>query len=79
VSGHAIRYPVAIGSPVDKWAGVQLGLGLSIWEIRYVAFMEPTNPARSAGPFRMDVFVGTTHIIEIYEKVQIGANVYLVP
>jgi hypothetical protein len=64
VSGHAIRYPVAIGSPVDKWAG---------------AFMEPTNPARSAGPFRMDVFVGTTHIIEIYEKVQIGANVYLVP
>ena len=112
--GQAIRYPVAIGSPVDQWEGVQTVTAKREnptwyppediqWESN-VASVVPPGPQNPLGPralylgetlyrihgtnrpgsiggavshgcFRMH----NTHIVELYEKVQIGANVYVVP
>jgi lipoprotein-anchoring transpeptidase ErfK/SrfK len=65
-AGRAIRYPVAIGKLDDQWEGVQ-----TITAKRE----NPTWYPVSHGCFRMH----NPHIIELYEKVQIGANVYVVP
>ena len=112
--GHAIRYPVAIGSPVDQWEGVQtitakrenprwfpsedlqwemgvppmippgpqnplgpraLYLGDTLYRIHGTNRPGSIGGAVSHGCFRMH----NPHIIELYEKVQIGANVYVVP
>jgi lipoprotein-anchoring transpeptidase ErfK/SrfK len=112
--GHAIRYPVAIGSPVDQWEGTQTITAKREnprwfpsedlqWEMG-VAPMIPPGPQNPLGPRAL--YLGDTlyrihgtnrpgsiggavshgcfrmhnpHIIELYEKVQIGANVYVVP
>jgi lipoprotein-anchoring transpeptidase ErfK/SrfK len=112
--GQAIRYPVAIGSPVDQWEGVQtvtakrenptwyppediqwesnvapvvppgpqnplgpraLYLGETLYRIHGTNRPGSIGGAVSHGCFRMH----NTHIVELYEKVQIGANVYVVP
>jgi lipoprotein-anchoring transpeptidase ErfK/SrfK len=112
--GRATRYPVAIGSPVDQWDGVQTitakrenpkwypSEGIQ-WEMGVppVVLSGPNNPlgpralylgdtlyrihgtnrpgsiggAVSHGCFRMH----NSHIIELYEKAQIGGSVYVVP
>jgi lipoprotein-anchoring transpeptidase ErfK/SrfK len=113
-AGRATRYPVAIGSPVDQWEGVQTVTAKREnpkwfptediqWEmgVPSVVMPGPHNPlgpralylgdtlyrihgtnrpgsiggAVSHGCFRMH----NSHIIELYEKVQIGASVYVVP
>jgi lipoprotein-anchoring transpeptidase ErfK/SrfK len=112
--GRAIRYPVAIGKPVDQWEGVQTITAKRAnptwyppddiqWEMDVPAVVPPgpQNPlgpralylgetlyrihetnrpgsiggAVSHGCFRMH----NAHIIDLYEKVQIGANVHVVP
>ncbi len=113
-TGQAIRYPVAIGSPVDQWEGVQtvtakrenptwyppediqwesnvppvvppgpqnplgpraLYLGDTLYRIHGTNRPGSIGGAVSHGCFRMH----NTHIVELYEKVQVGANVYVVP
>jgi lipoprotein-anchoring transpeptidase ErfK/SrfK len=112
--GQATRYPVAIGSPVDRWEGVQtitakrenptwyppediqwesnvppvvppgpqnplgpraLYLGETLYRIHGTNRPGSIGGAVSHGCFRMH----NTHIVELYEKVQVGANVYVVP
>jgi lipoprotein-anchoring transpeptidase ErfK/SrfK len=112
--GRAIRYPVAIGKPVDQWEGVQTITAKRAnptwyppediqWEMDVPAVVPPgpQNPlgpralylgetlyrihgtnrpgsiggAVSHGCFRMH----NAHIIDLFEKVQIGANVHVVP
>ena len=112
--GHAIRYPVAIGTPVDQWDGIQTIIAKREnprwfpsediqWEMA-VPPMVPPGPQNPLGPRAL--YLGDTlyrihgtnrpgsiggevshgcfrmhnsHIIELYEKVQIGSNVYVVP
>jgi lipoprotein-anchoring transpeptidase ErfK/SrfK len=112
--GHAIRYPVAIGTPVDQWDGIQTITAKREnprwfpsediqWEMA-VPPMVPPGPQNPLGPRAL--YLGDTlyrihgtnrpgsiggevshgcfrmhnsHIIELYEKVQIGSNVYVVP
>jgi lipoprotein-anchoring transpeptidase ErfK/SrfK len=112
--GRASRYPVAIGSPVDQWEGMQtitakrenpkwypsediqwemgvpsvvmpgphnplgpraLYLGDTLYRIHGTNRPGSIGGAVSHGCFRMH----NSHIIELYEKVQIGAGVYVVP
>jgi lipoprotein-anchoring transpeptidase ErfK/SrfK len=112
--GHAIRYSVAIGKPVDEWEGVQtitakrenptwyppeeiqwemgvppvvppgpqnplgpraLYLGDTLYRIHGTNRPGSIGGAVSHGCFRMH----NPHIIELYEKVQIGANDHVVP
>jgi lipoprotein-anchoring transpeptidase ErfK/SrfK len=113
-TGRAIRYPVAIGKPIDQWEGVQtitakrenptwyppeeiqweadvpavvppgpqnplgpraLYLGDTLYRIHGTNRPGSIGGAVSHGCFRMH----NPHIVELYEKVQIGANVYVVP
>ena len=112
--GHAIRYPVAIGTLDDQWDGVQTITAKREnprwfpsediqWEMG-VPPMVPPGPQNPLGPRAL--YLGDTlyrihgtnrpgsiggavshgcfrmynpHIIELYEKVQIGANVHVVP
>jgi lipoprotein-anchoring transpeptidase ErfK/SrfK len=113
-TGQAIRYPVAIGKPVDQWEGLQtitakrenptwyppeeiqwesdvppvvppgpqnplgpraLYLGDTLYRIHGTNRPGSIGGAVSHGCFRMH----NPHIVELYEKVQIGANVYVVP
>jgi lipoprotein-anchoring transpeptidase ErfK/SrfK len=112
--GRAIRYPVAIGKPVEQWEGVQtitakrenptwyppeeiqwemdvppvvppgpqnplgpraLYLGDTLYRIHGTNRPGSIGGAVSHGCFRMH----NPHIIELFEKVQIGANVYVEP
>jgi lipoprotein-anchoring transpeptidase ErfK/SrfK len=112
--GQAIRYPVAIGTPVDQWEGVQtvtakrenptwyppediqwesdvppvvppgpqnplgpraLYLGDTLYRIHGTNRPGSIGGAVSHGCFRMH----NPHIIELFEKVQVGTNVYVVP
>jgi lipoprotein-anchoring transpeptidase ErfK/SrfK len=112
--GQAIRYPVAVGTPVDQWEGVQtitakrenptwyppediqwesnvppvvppgpqnplgpraLYLGDTLYRIHGTNRPGSIGGAVSHGCFRMH----NPHIVELYEKVQLGANVYVVP
>jgi lipoprotein-anchoring transpeptidase ErfK/SrfK len=113
-SGRAVRYPVAIGSPVDQWDGVQtitakrenpkwypsedlqwemgvppmvppgpqnplspraLYLGDTLYRIHGTNRPGSIGGAVSHGCFRMY----NAHIVQLYEKVQIGASVHAVP
>lgn len=113
-AGQAIRYPVAIGTPVDQWEGVQtitakrenptwyppediqwdsnvppvvppgpqnplgpraLYLGDTLYRIHGTNRPGSIGGEVSHGCFRMH----NPHIVELYEKVQVGANVYVVP
>jgi lipoprotein-anchoring transpeptidase ErfK/SrfK len=112
--GHAIRYPIAIGTPDDQWDGIQTITAKREnprwfpsediqWEMG-VPPMVPPGPQNPLGPRAL--YLGDTlyrihgtnrpgsiggavshgcfrmhnpHIIELYEKVQIGASVYVVP
>ena len=112
--GHAIRYPVAIGTLDDQWDGVQTITAKREnprwfpsediqWEMG-VPPMVPPGPQNPLGPRAL--YLGDTlyrihgtnrpssiggavshgcfrmynpHIIELYEKVQIGANVHVGP
>ena len=113
-AGQAIRYPVAIGKPVDQWEGEQTITAKREnptwyppeeiqWEMDVPAVV-PAGPQNPLGPRAL--YLGDTlyrihgtnrpgsiggavshgcfrmhnpHIIELYEKVQVGANVYVVP
>jgi lipoprotein-anchoring transpeptidase ErfK/SrfK len=113
-SGRATRYPVAIGSSVDQWEGVQIVTAKREnprwfpsedlqWEMG-VPPMVPPGPQNPLGPRAL--YLGDTlyrihgtnrpgsiggavshgcfrmhnaHIVQLYDKVQIGANVYVVP
>jgi lipoprotein-anchoring transpeptidase ErfK/SrfK len=96
-SGRATRYPVAIGSSVDQWEGVQivtakrenprwvpsenplgpraLYLGDTLYRIHGTNRPGSIGGAVSHGCFRLH----NAHIVQLYDKVQIGANVYVVP
>ena len=112
--GQAIRYPVAVGTPIDQWQGVQtitakrenptwyppediqwesnvppvvppgpqnplgpraLYLGDTLYRIHGTNRPGSIGGAVSHGCFRMH----NPHIVELYEKVELGANVYVVP
>jgi lipoprotein-anchoring transpeptidase ErfK/SrfK len=111
--GHAIRYPVAIGSPFDQWEGVEtitakrenpkwyptedvqwemgvpsvvlpgpqnplgpraLYLGTTLYRIHGTNRPGSIGGAVSHGCFRMH----NTHIVELYEKVELGASVHVI-
>lgn len=113
-TGRAIRYPVAIGSPIDQWEGVEtvtakrenpkwhpsedlqwemgvppvvlpgphnplgpraLYLGNTLYRIHGTNRPGSIGGAVSHGCFRMH----NPHIIALYEKVQLGASVHVVP
>ena len=112
--GHAIRYPVAIGTTGDQWEGSETVTAKREnprwfpsediqWEMG-VPPMVPPGPQNPLGPRAL--YLGNTlyrihgtnrpgsiggavshgcfrmfnpHIIELYEKVQIGASVYVEP